>query len=73
MQGLDTDEKGLERRYWDLCCDIAVEHLIDGCDLRPVRFSRSLLRRETYRKLEAGDNVLNAERILRRLKEWELS
>lgn len=73
VQGRDTDEKGLERRYWDLCCDIAVEHLIDGCDLRPVRFSRSLLRRETYRKLEAGDNVLNAERILRRLKEWELS
>ena len=73
VQGRDTDEKGLERRYWDLCCDIAVEHLIDGCDLRPVRLSRSLLRRETYRKLEAGDNVLNAERILRRLKEWELS
>ena len=73
VQGRDTDEKGLEGRYWDLCCDIAVEHLIDGCDLRPVRFSRSLLRRETYRKLEAGDNVLNAERILRRLKEWELS
>lgn len=73
VQGRDTDEKGLKRRYWDLCCDIAVEHLIDGCDLRPVRFSRSLLRRETYRKLEAGDNVLNAERILRRLKEWKLS
>ena len=73
VQERDTDEEGLERRYWDLCCDIAVEHLIDGCDLRPVRFSRSLLRRETYRKLEAGDNVLNAERILRRLKEWELS
>ena len=73
VQERDTDEKGMERRYWDLCCDIAVEHLIDGCDLRPVRFSRSLLRRETYRKLEAGDNVLNAERILRRLKEWELS
>ena len=73
VQERGTDEKGLEGRYWDLCCDIAVEHLIDGCDLRPVRFSRSLLRRETYRKLEAGDNVLNAERILRRLKEWELS
>ena len=73
VQERDTDEEGLERRYWDLCCDIAVEHLIDGCDLRPVRFSRSLLRRETYRKLEAGDNVLNAERILHRLKEWELS
>ena len=40
-----------DARYWDLSCDIAAEHLIDGCDLRPVRWSRSLLRRETYRKL----------------------
>lgn len=73
VQGRNPDEGELKKRYWHLCCDIAVEHLIDGCDLRPVRFSRSLLRRETYRKLEAGDNVLNAERILRRLGEWGLS
>ena len=45
-------KRGMDRRYWDLSCDIAAEHIIDGCDLRPVRFSRSLLRRETYRKLE---------------------
>ena len=44
-------------RYWNLSCDIAAEHIIDGCDLRPVRFSRSLLRRETYRKLEAEKHV----------------
>ena len=24
-----------EKRYWDLSCDIAAEHIIDGCDLRP--------------------------------------
>lgn len=61
------------RRYWNLSCDIAVEHMIDKCDLRPVRFSRSLLRRETYRKLEQCGHVLNAERIFRLLTEWELS
>ena len=66
-------KQGADGRYWDLSCDIAAEHLIDGCDLRPVRFSRSLLRRETYRKMEAAEKVLNAERIYRRLKEWELS
>ena len=60
-------------RYWDLGCDIAAEHIIDGCDLRPVRFSRSLLRRETYRKLELSGHVLNAERICRLLEEWDLS
>mgnify|MGYP000258372331 CR=1 FL=1 len=60
-------------RYWNLSCDIAAEHIIDGCDLRPVRFSRSLLRRETYRKLEAEKHVLNAERVFRILKGWELA
>lgn len=62
-----------DERYWDLSCDIAAEHLIDGCDKRPVRWSRSLLRRETYRKMEAGGRVMNAERIFRELKAWELT
>ena len=62
-----------DERYWDLSCDIAAEHLIDGCDKRPDRWSRSLLRRETYRKLETGGRVMNAERIFRELKAWELT
>ena len=60
-----------DERYWDLSCDIAAEHLIDGCGLRPVRWSRSLLRRETYRKLEDKKRVMNAERIFRELKSWK--
>ena len=40
-------------RCWNLACDIAAEHLIDSNDQRFVRLSRSLLRRETYRRLEA--------------------
>lgn len=66
-------KRGMDERYWDLSCDIAAEHIIDGCDLRPVRFSRSLLRRETYRKLEAAGHVLNAERVFRELTGWELT
>ena len=62
-----------DERYWDLSCDIAAEHLIDGCGLRPVRWSRSLLRRETYRKLEDKKRVMNAERIFRELKSWKLA
>lgn len=60
---------------WDLSCDIAVERLIDGNYHRSVRYSRSLLRRETYRRLEqeAEGKVLNAERVFRLLRKWELS
>lgn len=62
-----------DERYRNLSCDIAAEHIIDGCDLRPVRYSRSLLRRETYRKLEKSGHVLNAERICALLLEWNLT
>ena len=60
-------------RLWNLSCDIAVEHLIDGNFHRSVRFSRSLLRRETYRKLEAEEKLLNAERIFKMLQKWNLA
>ena len=59
----NMDQKELAKRYWNVSCDIAAEHIIDGCDLRPVRWSRTLLRRETYRKLEDTGHLLNAERI----------
>ncbi len=57
-------------RYWDLSCDIAAEHMIDGFFHRSVRWSKSLLRRETYRKLESSKKVLNAERVYTLLKQW---
>ena len=60
---------GTERRLWNLSCDIAVEHMIDGIYHRSVRYSRSLLRRETYRILEKEKKTLNAERIYKILKE----
>lgn len=66
-------KRGMDERYWNLSCDIAAEHIVDGCDLRPVRFSRSLLRRETYRKLEESKKVLNAERVYHLLRQWNLS
>ena len=58
-----------DRRLWNLACDIAVEHMIDGIYHRSVRYSRSLLRRETYRLLEKEKKTLNAERIYKILKE----
>ena len=65
-------KRELDDRYWDLSCDIAVEHMIDGNQHRSVRFSRSLLRRETYRRLEAERKVLNAERVYALLMGWNL-
>lgn len=59
-------------RLWNLSCDIAAEHLIDGSYHRSVRYSRSLLRRETYRKLEQEGKTLHAERIFKLLLDWEL-
>ena len=44
----------------DLSCDIAVEHMIDGVT-SSIRFSRSLLRRETVTVLlrkKKGENYL---------------
>lgn len=66
-------EKTIEERLRDLSCDIAVEHIIDGMNYRSIRFSRSLLRRETYRLLEKEGKILNAQRVYKILSGWNLS
>lgn len=60
-------------RLWNLSCDIAAEHLIDQNYHRAVRCSRSLLRRETYRKLESEGKTLHAERIFQLLFKWKIN
>ena len=64
---------GVNEFYWDLSCDIAVEHMVDGFFHRSVRRSRSLLRRDTYRRLEKEGKTLHAERIYKYLVEWQLT
>lgn len=66
------DYQAVSIRLWNLSCDIAVEHLIDGNHHRSVRYSRSLLRREAYRKLELEGKTLHAEQILKILLNWQL-
>lgn len=63
----------IQERMRDLSCDIAVEHMIDGMNYRSIRFSRSLLRRETYRLLEKEGKTLNAQRVYKILSEWNLN
>lgn len=65
--------KGRDKRYYDLACEIAVESIIDGMQHRPVRRSRSLLRRETYRRLEQKMKVLTADKIYTELLTWKLT
>lgn len=63
----------IQERMRDLSCDISVEHMIDGMNYRSIRFSRSLLRRETYRLLEKEGKTLNAQRVYKILSEWNLN
>ena len=44
-------QKGRDRRYYHLACEIAIESIIDGMNHRCILRSRSLLRRETYQKI----------------------
>lgn len=61
-----------EKRLWDLCCDIAAEHLIDSLNHRSVRFSRSAFRANCYGKLEKKLRVLTAEKLYRHFTEEPL-
>lgn len=72
-EGKSSAGKSIEERMRDLSCDIAVEHIIDGMNYRSIRFSRSLLRRETYRLLEKEGKTLNAQRVYKILSGWNLS
>ena len=65
-------KQGYDEILWDLCCDIAVEHIIDKNDLRSTRAPRSMLRRDTYRRLEKEGKTLNAERIYKYITGWDL-
>ena len=66
-------QKGRDRRYYHLACEIAVESIIDGMNHRCILRSRSLLRRETYQKMQKKMKVLTAEKIYAELIRWNLT
>ena len=66
-------QKGRDRRYYHLACEIAVESIIDGMNHRCILKSRSLLRRETYQKMQKKMKVLTAEKIYAELIRCNLS
>lgn len=61
-----------EKRLWDLSCDIAMEHLIDGLNHRSIRFPRNAFRANCYGVLEKRLKVLTAEKIYRLFTEEAL-
>ena len=61
-----------EKRLWDLACDIAVEHLMDGLNHRSIRFPRSAFRANCYGSLEKKLKVLTAEKIYKLFAEEAL-
>ena len=58
-----TGRKGRDPRYYDLACDIVTEYILDGMNYRCILRRRSVLRRETYRRLEGQMKVLTAEKV----------
>ena len=68
-----TRRKGRKERLYSLACDIAAESMIDDMQHRCILKSRSLLRRETYRRLLSELKVLASEKVYGVLDMWELS
>ena len=60
-----------EKRLWDLACDIATEHVIDGLNHRSIRFPRNAFRANCYGNLEKKLKVLTAEKIYKLFVEGE--
>ncbi len=64
---------GEPEKRWDLACDLAVEYAMDQLPARSVRIRPGVLRRETYRKLNSGGEVLTPAMVFRQLSEAALS
>ncbi len=64
--------QGRDGELWDLCCDIAVEHMLDSLDYRCLAAAPSPRRSGLYRRLEEERNVLTAEALYRFFKNHPL-
>ena len=66
LHGIFGHVYGLGQRneeYWNLACDIAMESIIDGMQIRCVTVPISWLRESTYKELRKKLKVLTAEGI----------
>lgn len=58
-----------EKRLWDLACDIATEHVIDGLNHRSIRYPGNAFRINCYGTLKKQLKVLTAEKIYKLFEE----
>jgi len=54
-----------DTELWDLCCDIAVESIVDSMDVDVIRVTQSDFREEWYARLTGDLKVLTAEKLYR--------
>lgn len=67
------DSRGTrEVRLWNLACDIAVEYMVDGMEMKCLHRPQPPLRRECYLRLKEKAGVMNAQSIYRCLREENL-
>lgn len=58
-----------EKAYWNLACDIAMESILDGMQVRCIKEPVSWLRENTYREMREKLTVLTAEGVYHVLME----
>ena len=63
----------LDRPLWDLACDIAVEHVICGLELRAVQVRMEPQKKEQLQKLEQELKYITAETVYHYLHEKKIS
>ena len=54
--------EGRDKRYWNLACDIVIESVIDGLNIRAVRMKTPARRLFIYEELRKHQKVFTAER-----------
>lgn len=65
-------EEKADVQYWNLACDMAVEHMIDGLYLKCVHRPSNSVRRQAWMLLKEEGRVMTAQRIYRKLQELHL-
>jgi len=65
--------KDMDKLYWDLACDIAVENIINELDIKCVSQSRYSDQQTEINRLKQNLSLISAEKVYRFYKDSEMS
>ncbi len=65
-------DPSVDRTYWDLACDIAVENIITELGLRTTAANRELLQKPGLKNLKDALKLITAEKIYHYLQETQM-